>query len=77
MCSSMTVLMSRSADICSFLTLQLNDAPQFQIHTRYLEALLNLTSLVISSTTNGQVHVGITSVFISTEKVEASNYIDE
>ncbi|OQR67973.1 serine/threonine-protein kinase SMG1-like [Tropilaelaps mercedesae] len=66
MCASMSVLMARcSEDICSFLTLQLNDARQFQIHTRYLDALLGLASLVLNQTSNGQVHMTIMEAMFS------------
>ena len=63
MCSSLFVLINDcSKEVCSFLTLQLNDAPRFKIHTRYLEGLLSLVSLVINSGTESEVHVSKSSL---------------
>lgn len=61
MCSSLFVLINDCPEeVCLFLTSQLNDAPRFKIHTRYLEGLLSLVSLVINSGTEGEVHVSLT-----------------
>lgn len=60
MCASMTPLMANCPeDISQFLIVQLDGAKQFQIHTRYLDALLTLTSLVLTATSDAQVHVGV------------------